>query len=38
MEYSHWEYNTDDDDNSNDLYTDDEEAEAASDINQDDIL
>ena len=37
MEYSHWEYNTDDDDNS-DLYTDDEEAEAASDINQDEIL
>jgi len=37
MEYSHWEYNTDDD-HSSDLYTDDEEAEAASDINQDDIL
>ena len=37
MEYSHWEYNTDDDDNS-DLYTDDEEAEAASDINQDEFL
>ena len=29
MEYSHWEYNTDDDDIS-DLCTDDEEAEAAS--------
>ena len=41
MEYSHWEYNTDDDDyddEENDLYTDDEEAEAASDINQDEIL
>ena len=37
MEYSHWEYNTDDDED-NDLYTDDEEAEAASDINQDEIL
>ena len=37
MEYSHWEYNTDDDDDS-DLYTDDEEAEAASDINQDEVL
>ena len=37
MEYSHWEYNTDDD-ASSDLYTDDEEAEAASDINQDEIL
>ena len=36
MEYSHWEYNTDDD-ASSDLYTDDEEAEAASDINQDEI-
>ena len=35
MEYSHWEYNTDDDE---DLYTDDEEAEAASDINQDEVL
>ena len=37
MEYSHWEYNTDDDEDS-DLYTDDEEAEAASDINQDEVL
>jgi len=37
MEYSHWEYNTDDDED-NDLYTDDEEAEAASDINQDEVL
>ena len=32
MEYSHWDYNTDDDD----IYTDDEEAdEAASDDNMD---
>ena len=41
MEYSHWEYNTDDEDgedNEQDIYTDDEEAEAASDINQDEIL
>ena len=30
MEYSHWEYNTDDDED-DDIYTDDEEADAASD-------
>jgi len=40
MEYSHWEYNTDDEDDDNqdneaDIYTDDEEADAASDENQD---
>ena len=38
MEYSHWEYNTDDEDgedNEQDIYTDDEEADAASDEHQD---
>ena len=36
MEYSHWDYNTDDEDGDNDIYTDDEEAnEAASDDNLD---
>ena len=41
MEYSHWESFTDDDsreeteDNGADLYTDDEEADAASDENRD---
>ena len=37
MEYSHWDYNTDDEDgDDDDIYTDDEEAdEAASDDNMD---
>ena len=38
MEYSHWEYNTDDEDGEDaeqDIYTDDEEADAASDEHQD---
>ena len=40
MEYSHWEYNTDDEegegeDTEQDIYTDDEEADAASDELQD---
>ena len=39
MEYSHWEYNTDDEAedgaNNDELYTDDEEADAASDENLD---
>ena len=38
MEYSHWEYNTDDEegeDTEQDIYTDDEEADAASDEHQD---
>jgi len=37
MEYSHWDYNTDDDAGENDLYTDDDEDadEAASDENRD---
>jgi len=36
MEYSHWDYNTDDEYEDNDIYTDDEEAEvAASDDDRD---
>jgi len=36
MEYSHWDYNTDDEyGDDNDIYTDDEEADAASDENRD---
>ena len=37
MDYSHWDYNTDDEDGGDDnIYTDDEEAdEAASDDNRD---
>jgi len=36
MEYSHWDYNTDDEDgDDHDIYTDDEEADAASDENRD---
>ena len=30
MEYSHWDYNTDDEDDGNDIYTDDEEADVAA--------
>ena len=41
MEYSHWEYNTDDEEedkarnDGDDIYTDDEEADACSDENLD---